>query len=102
LLVLSEIYCHSVLRWVRKNLIGWAVPAAHLLSQGGQYETEDEEPLNERDVRQIRSIIDVESESYFCVLAGRIAPQTRRWAVIDRSLASAFTGGRLLIIGRVL
>ena len=102
LLIVSEIYCHSSTRWLRQHLVGWAAPFAHCLTGGGVYETEDEEPLTERDMQKVRSVIDVESERYFCALAGRVAPQTERWGRIDCYLAGRRTGGRVLLIGHLV
>ena len=101
LVVVSEIYCYGAVRWLRRNMVGWAAPIAHRMSDGGSYETEDEEPLDEHDMHQVRSIIDVESERYFCALAGRITPQTERWGRIDRYLAGKVSGGRVLLIGHL-
>jgi len=101
LIIVSEIYCHSSARWVRQNLVGWAAPIAHRLTGSGVYETEDEEPLTEHDMQRVRSIIDVESERYFCALAGRFVPQTERWGKLDRYLAGRMTGGRVLLTGQL-
>jgi ubiquinone/menaquinone biosynthesis C-methylase UbiE len=107
LLVVSEVYTHSILQWIRTSFLvtkvvyPWFVP---IIYGKDVYITEDEHKLDQRDLAALRKSFSDLQFSYYYMAANRLF---RNWnntlTKIDRVLL-AKVGGPIpsLLAGRVL
>lgn len=107
LLVAHEQYTHSGLDRVRNShLVGQVIyPRLSRLLYGDAkpYITEDEEKLNEDQVRMILGRVQDVKSDYFCLLEGRVFPTVIPWASrLDRYLMTLLGPLRRYFAGQIV
>jgi ubiquinone/menaquinone biosynthesis C-methylase UbiE len=113
LLVVDEIYSHSVTELVRRSRVVERVlyPAMRSLIYRGQkpYVTQDERKMNERDIAQVKAFVgEVAYRKYFNFFVTRIIPdrfrllnQLDRLSLVVLGPLGYFVAGRIALVGRV-